>query len=69
MDKFTENEKYRIILRVKYARHDLSIKLLKAEIEYEGHTHCDSELEQEINQTKESIAFYDALIEKLEEIL
>ena len=69
MDKFTENEKYRIILCVKYARHDLSIKLLKAEIEYESHKHYDAELEQSIEQTDESIAFYDALISKLEKIL
>lgn len=39
------------------------------EIEYESHTHYDAELEQSIGQTDESIAFYDALINKLEKML
>ena len=69
MEKLTENEKYHALLCVKYARHELSTKLLKLEIEYESHEHYDAELEQSIEQTKESIAFYDALIKKLEKIL
>lgn len=69
MENLTEQEKYHTLLCVKYARHELSTKLLKLEIEYESHTHYDAELEQSIGQTDESIAFYDALIEKLEEIL
>ncbi len=63
------NEKYRTILCVKYVRHELSTKLLKLEIEYESHEHYDANLEQSIEQIRESIAFYDALINKLEEIL
>lgn len=48
MEKLTENEKYHTLLCVKYARHELSIKLLKLEIEYESHKHYDTELEQSI---------------------
>lgn len=69
MEKLTANEKYHTLLCVKYVRHELSIKLLKSEIEYESHEHYDAELEQSIEQTKESIAFHDALIDKLEKIL
>lgn len=69
MEKLTANEKYHTLLCVKYVRHELSIKLLKSEIEYQSHTEYDVELEQSIEQTKESIAFYDALINKLEKIL
>lgn len=69
MEKLTEQEKYHTLLCVKYVRHELSTRLLKLEIEYESHTHYDAELEQSIEQTKESIAYYDALISKLEKIL
>lgn len=69
MEKLTENEKYHTILCVKYARHELSTKLLKLEIEYESHECYDDKLEQSIAQLKESIAFHDALISKLETIL
>lgn len=67
--KLTENEKYHALLCVKYVRHELSTKLLKLEIEYESHAHYDAELEQSIGQTDKSIAFYDALISKLEKML
>ena len=69
MEKLTENEKYHALLCVKYARHELSIKLLKLEIEYESHECYNDKLEQSIEQLNESIAFYDALISKLEKIL
>ena len=69
MEKLTENEKYHALLCVKYVRHELSTKLLKLEIECESHKHYDAELEQSIGQTDESIAFYDALINKHEKIL
>lgn len=69
MEKLTEQEKYHTLLCVKYVRHELSTRLLKLEIEYESHTHYDAELEQSIEQTEESIAYYDALISKLEKIL
>lgn len=69
MEQFTANEKYRILLCVKYAQHELSTKLLKLEIEYESHKYYDDKLEQSIAQTRESIAFYDALIDKLEKLL
>ena len=69
MEKLTENEKYHALLCVKYARHELSTKLLKLEIEYESHECYDDKLEQSIRQLNESITFYDALINKLEKIL
>lgn len=69
MEKLSENEKYHTLLCVKYAKMELSHKLLKAEIKYESFTHYDAELDQEIEQLKESIAFHDALISKLETIL
>lgn len=67
--ELTVNERYHTILCVKYARHELSTKLLKLEIEYESHEHYDADLEQSIEQIRESIAFYDALISKLAKIL
>lgn len=69
MEKLTENEKYHTILCVKYARHELSTKLLKLEIEYRNHECYDGKLEQSIEQLKESVAFHEALINKLEKIL
>ena len=69
MEKLTENEKYHTLLCVKYARHELSTRLLKLEIEYESHECYDDKLEQSIAQLKESIVFHDALISKLETIL
>ena len=69
MEKLTENEKYHTILCVKYARHELSTRLLKLEIEYESHECYDDKLEQSIAQLKENISFHDALISKLETIL
>ena len=69
MEKLTENEKYHALLCVKYARHELSTKLLKLEIEYESHECYDDKVEQSIAQLKESVTFYDALINKLEKIL
>lgn len=69
MEKLTEQEKYHTLLCVKYARHELSTKLLKLEIEYESYKHYDAELDQKIEQLNESIAFYDALVSKLEKIL
>ena len=69
MEKLTENERYHTLLCVKYVRHELSTKLLKLEVEYESHKHYDANLEQSIEQIRESIAFYDALINKLEKIL
>ena len=69
MEKLTENERYHTLLCVKYVRHELSTKLLKLEIEYESHECYNDKLEQSIEQIRESIAFYDALINKLEKIL
>lgn len=69
MEKLTEQEKYHTLLCVKYARHELSTKLLKLEIEYESYKHYDAELDQKIEQLNESIVFYDALISKLEKLL
>ena len=69
MEKLTENEKYHALLCAKYARHELSTKLLKLEIEYESHQCYHDKLEQSIAQLRESVTFYDALINKLEKIL
>lgn len=69
MEKLTENEKYHALLCVKYVRHELSTKLLKLEIEYESHECYNDKLEQSIELLRESIAFHDALISKLEKIL
>lgn len=69
MEKLTAYEKYHTILCVKYARHELSTRLLKLEIEYESYKHYDAELDQKIEQLNESIAFYDALVSKLEKLL
>lgn len=69
MEKLTEQERYHTLLCVKYVRHELSTKLLKLEIEYESHKCYDAELDQKIEQLNESIAFYDALISKLEKLL
>lgn len=69
MEKLTAYEKYHTILCVKYARHELSTKLLQYEIDYDSIHKYDEQYDKLIEQTKESIAFYDALIKKLEEIL
>ena len=69
MEKLTENERYHTLLCVKYARHELSTKLLQYEIDYDSIHKYDEQYDKLIEQTKESITFYDALIEKLEEIL
>lgn len=69
MENLTEQEKYHTLLCVKYARHELSTNLLKLEIEYESYKCYDDKLEQSIEQLNESIAFYDALISKLEKLL
>ena len=69
MEKLTENERYHTLLCVKYARHELSTKLLQYEFDYDSIHKYDEQYNKLIEQTKESIAFYDALIEKLEEIL
>ena len=69
MEKLTENERYHTLLCVKYVKMELSERLLKAEVKYESYTHYDAELDQEIELLNESIAFYDALISKLEKIL
>ena len=69
MEKLTENERYHTLLCVKYARHELSTKLLQYEFDYDSIHKYDEQYDKLIEQTKESITFYDALIEKLEEIL
>ena len=69
MEKLTENERYHTLLCVKYVRHELSTKLLQYEIDYDSIHKYDEQYDKLINRTKESIAFYDALIERLEEIL
>ena len=69
MEKLTENERYHTLVCVKYVRHELSTKLLQYEIDYDSIHKYDEQYDKLIEQTKESIAFHNALIEKLEEIL
>lgn len=69
MEKLTENEKYHALLCVRYVKMELNDRLFKAEIKYESYTHYDAELDQEITLLRESIAFHEALINKLEKIL
>lgn len=69
MEKLTENERYHTLLCVKYVKMELSERLLKAEVKYESYTHYDAELDQEIELLRESVAFHDTLISKLEKIL
>ena len=69
MEKLTENERYHTLLCVKYVRHELSTKLLQYEFDYDSIHKYDEQYDKLIEQTKESIAFHNALIEKLEEIL
>ena len=69
MEKLTENEKYHALLCVRYVKMELSERLFKAEVKYESYTHYDAELDHEIQLLRESIAFHDALISKLEKIL
>ena len=69
MEKLTENERYHTLLCVKYARHELSTKLLQYEFDYDSIHKYDEQYDKLIEQTKESITFYDALINKLEKIL
>ena len=69
MEKLTENEKYHALLCVRYVKMELSERLFKAEVKYESYTHYDAELDQEIQLLRESIAFHETLISKLEKIL
>lgn len=69
MEKLTENERYHTLLCVKYVRHELSTKLLQYEIDYDSIHKYDEQYDKLIEQTKESIAFHEALISKLEKIL
>ena len=68
-EAFSLQDKYRTILCVKYVRHELSIKRLKMEMEYQAHVHYDANVEQEIDTLRESIVYYDELIEKLNDLM
>lgn len=69
MDKLTKMEKYKVILCVKYVKHQLEHSLFKREIEYEKLNKYDKEYDEEIEQLKDSIQHYNDLIKKLEEVL
>ena len=62
-------DKYRTLLCVKYVRTELAIRRLDIEMEYQAHPHSDAETVQKLKDLNDSIAYYDELIEKLNNIL
>lgn len=68
-DGFTEQDKYRTLLCVNYVRTELAIRRLDTEMAYQKLDHYDAETEHKLEDLNESIAYYDELIEKLNNIL
>lgn len=68
-DGFTINDKYRTILCVKYFRAELAIRRLDLEMEYQSHDRCEIETEHKLEDLNSSIAYYDELIIKLNNVL
>lgn len=62
-------DKYRTILCVKYVRAELAIRRLDTEMAYQKLDHYDAETEHKLEDLNESIAYYDELITKLDNIL
>ena len=62
-------DKYRTLLCVKYVRAELAIKRLDTEMAYQKLDHFDAETERKLGDLNDSIAYYDELIEKLNNIL
>lgn len=68
-DGFTVSDKHCTLLCVKYVRAELAIKQLKIDTEYQSHNHYDAEIDQKLKNLNESIAYYDELIEKLNDLM
>lgn len=68
-DGFTVQDKYRTILCVKYVRAELAIKRLDTEMAYQKLDHFDAETERKLGDLNDSIAYYDELIEKLNNLM
>lgn len=62
-------DKYRTLLCVKYVRAELAIRRLDTEMAYQKLDHFDAETERKLGDLNDSIAYYDELIEKLNNIL
>ena len=54
---------------MKYVRAELAIRRLDTEMAYQKLDHYDAETEHKLEDLNESIAYYDELIEKLNNIL
>lgn len=62
-------DKYRTLLCVKYVRAELAIRRLDTEMAYQKLDHYDAETEHKLEDLNESIAYYDELITKLDNVL
>lgn len=62
-------DKYRTLLCVKYVRAELAIRRFDTEMAYQKLDHFDAETEHKLGDLNESIAYYDELIEKLNNVL
>lgn len=62
-------DKYRTLLCVKYVRTELAIRRLDTEMAYQKLDHYDAETEHKLGDLNDSIAYYDELIEKLNNVL
>ncbi len=65
----TITDKHRTILCVKSVRCDLAIRRLDLETFYLTNERYDAEIEQKIEDLSNSIAYYDELIEKLNNLM
>lgn len=68
-NRFTEQDRYRTLLCVKYVRTELAVKRLEIDTAYQAHNHYDAEIDQKLTDLNESIAYYDELIEKLNDLM
>lgn len=62
-------DKYRTLLCVHYVRTELAISRLDTEMAYQKLDHYDAETEHKLEDLNESIAYYDELIAKLDNVL
>ena len=67
--RLSVQDKYRTLLCVKYVRAELAIRRLDTEMAYQKLDHYDAETEHKLEDLNESIAYYDELIEKLNNVL
>lgn len=69
IEAFSLQDKYRTILCVKYVRAELAIRRLDTEMAYQKLDHYDAETEHKLEDLNDSIAYYDELIEKLNDLM